>query len=191
MNTVRKHVSTNMRKLAVALLITGLVVGAGVWRANSGHGSTIVGALRVVSVEADSTPAGPVSAQQALAIIAAKLTELEPSVAWNTASVGDWNVNLVDGMTQVTDIVDGHVLYQRPWPINAWVAQINIGMTFGFGIVADSQNTPLTCKHNGCDPPGTLLAAQTFTGGRAVDTVPECQGAPITNTQQWVQCEAK
>lgn len=177
-----------MRRLVLALVVTGLAFGGGLWRANSeGGGSTLVGTLRVISVQADSTPPGPVSAQQALAIITAKLTELEPNVAW-TASTPRWTVNLISGMTQVTDAVDGHVLYQRPWPIDAWVAQIHMGTNVGFGIVADSLNTPLNCKQAGCDPAGTLLGAQTFTGlGVAA---PTCS-APASNPQQYVQCETK
>jgi hypothetical protein len=150
------------RNLIIAAAVVGIAVGGGVWRTLAGSGPTsfLMGSLRVVAAKADTS--GPITHQQALVIIATKLAALEPNVTWDTAYEPTWNVTDVTNMTKVYDIVNGHLLYSRTRPINAVVAELRSGNSWVFGIVSASTFTPVLCKGDGCDPPGTLLDTQAF-----------------------------
>jgi hypothetical protein len=167
------------RNLIIAVAAVVLAVGGGVWRTHSGGDtSTLLGPLRVVSASAATTlpTPGPITAQQAVAIVTAKLAEFEPTLAWSATGPQQPTVHVatIQNMTSVSSVNSGHVLYTRTQPINAWVVEIGLPASvtgtvntpligyWGFGIVSNSPYTPLNCHGDPCDPPGTLLNAQAF-----------------------------
>jgi hypothetical protein len=171
----------HMRQFAAALVVSVLAISVGLWRANSGGGDSFiaVGPLRVVSAKADTTSAGSVTSQQALSLVIAKLTELSPTVDWSSPTLAPtWTVVQVSNLQQVTDSTTGRVLYTRPWPLTAWVVEVRMNGSYGFGLVSDSPNLPWACTaRTGCEPPGQLMAAQAFLQPpvrMTLPTVPPC-----------------
>ncbi|HXA28789.1 MAG TPA: hypothetical protein VN193_08575 [Candidatus Angelobacter sp.] len=188
------------RKMVASGVVAALALGVGLWRANSGAGthSVLVGSLRVVTADAQTT-GSVITEQQALSTILSKITQMEPGVAWPTSAApqtapgislpGGWSMEEVSGVTQVYDNVTGKLLYRRTWPISAWVAQYHSALgTYGFGMVSDGANLPTCFNERTCEPPGQLLVAQAFVepGG----LTPQCT-APASNPQQYIQCETK
>jgi hypothetical protein len=154
------------RNVVIALATVAVSVAFGVSRGSAGPASFQLGAIRVTAASAAGTStAGPITAQQALAIVTAKLTKLEPGVNWTSPSstAATPSVQLVSGLTSIRSVSSGHVLYTRTLPIDAWVVEIPISQGYGFGVVsASTRTTPLLCRGDGCDPPGTPLDVQSF-----------------------------
>lgn len=157
-----------IRKVVASSAVVVLALGLGYWRANSGAAgghSVLVGSLRIVTADAQTTLA-TVTEQQALSEILNKITQMEPAVAWPTsvktdAGVAGWDIAQVSGVTQVYDDTTGKPLYQRTWPINAWVAQYHSTTgSYGWGMVSDGANLPTCTNERTCEPPGQLLAVQ-------------------------------
>lgn len=178
-----------MRKIIASAAVAALALGIGLWRANSGGGShsVLVGSLRVVTADAQTTGAS-VTAEQALGEIVAKITQMEPRVAWPTSAQTEtgpglpqiccWSVQQISGVTQVYDTATGRLVYQRSWPISAWVAQYHASDgSYGFGMVSDGANLPTCTNERTCEPPGQLLAVQAFYNpplGARVPATPKC-----------------
>lgn len=133
------------RKLIAAAIVAVLATGVGLWRAHAAAPAT-----------------AEVTSQQARAMVIAKLIEMEPAVDWASPALApDWKVVLVPDLTRFTDHTTGVVVYSRPWPVTAWVVEIQTGRSYGFGVVSAGGDVLAHCtRRTRCERPGILLAAQ-------------------------------